>query len=175
MAKTVQNDSLAPQIVVLKVDISVSCDTKGIVCFWTDQFHAADKSPSAAATPMLSPDSCDGGVQEGEEAISMSFSRQEGSFQNYGMRRRTEPATWADKDSCLEMDSSGKRNQQSLYYRVKLVEKRFDAAPTFTFRCFSQPARPQQTSVSGHHMRTCDPPLAASLMHAGGFTEKMAA
>lgn len=96
------------------------CDTRGIVCFRTDQFHAADKSPSAAATPTLSPDSCDGGVQEGEErAISMSFSRQEGSFQNYGMRRRTECATWADKDSCLETDSSGKRNQQSLYYRVK--------------------------------------------------------
>lgn len=110
--------------------ISVSCDTKGIVCFRTDGFHAADKSPAAAAaTPTLSPDSCDGGVQEGEErAISMSFSRQEGSFQNYGMGRRTERATWADKDSCLETDSSGKRNPQSLYYRVKRVEKRFDAA-----------------------------------------------
>lgn len=55
-------------------------------------FSTANKSPSAAATQMqmLSPDSCDGGLEEGEEwPISMSFSRQEGSFQNYRMRRRT--------------------------------------------------------------------------------------
>lgn len=30
-------------------------------------------------------------------------------------------------------------------------------------------------SVPGHHMCTCDPPLASSLMHAGGFTGKKAA
>lgn len=42
--------------------ISESCDTKGVVRFRTDRFHAADMSPAAAATPTLSPDSCDGGV-----------------------------------------------------------------------------------------------------------------
>lgn len=37
--------------------------------FRTDQFHAAGNSPSAAATQpwMLSPDSCDGALEEGEE------------------------------------------------------------------------------------------------------------
>lgn len=126
MAKTVQKDSLVPPTAVLKMGVSESCDTKGIVCFRTDQFHAANKSPT------LSPDSCDGGVQEGgERAISVSFSRQEGSFQNYGMGRGTECATWADKDSCLETDSSGKRNQQTLYYRVKRVHfPRFVPAPS---------------------------------------------
>lgn len=47
---------------------------------------------------MLSPDSCDEGLQEGKEwVISMSFSRQEGSVQNYWRKRRTEHATWAEK------------------------------------------------------------------------------
>lgn len=129
----------------------------------------SDKSPSAAATPALSADSCDGGAQDGgeERAISMSFSRQEGSFQNYGMRRRTERATWADKDSCLETDSSGKRNQQALYYRVKRVEKRFDAAPAFIFpACWNLSGRACQATICA---RVTPPPLLqpASCMLVG--------
>lgn len=101
---------------------------------------AANKSPSAAATQMqmLSPDSCDGGLEEGEEwPISMSFSRQEGSFQNYRMRRRTEHATWAEKDSCLETDPFNLKNPTNSSFQSETCWKVIVMSLQLWFSCVS--------------------------------------
>ncbi len=60
--------------------------------FGTNQLLAADKTEGihhqeATYALMLSLDSCDTGLEEGEErAISMSFPGQEGSFQTHTVR-----------------------------------------------------------------------------------------
>lgn len=65
-----------------------------------------------------------------------------------------------------------KKPQQTLYFRVKRVEKWFLHLSDFDFPVFLQPAVPLPMSMPGHHVLTCDHPLSFSFTGLRIYWEK---